>query len=154
MSTESHTNMTITISEALETYQDLDGLHDERFVRLHVKELFELRGAEDAGVDEGDDALEDVWAYLLATREQLAFLVYLCVKKGICKREDLHLERFEDQEVAVAITLSLSEYEPAIALSPIADRVRRIQLAVLTSGFWDALKLGTFEREDRLMLLG
>jgi hypothetical protein len=92
--------------------------------------------------------------FLLTTREQLAFLVYLCVKKGICKREDLHLERFEDQEVAVAITLLLSEYEPAIALSPIADGVRRIQLAVLTSGLWDALKLGTFEREDRLMPLG
>jgi hypothetical protein len=38
---------------------------------------------------------------LLTTREQLAFLVYPCVKKGICKREDLHLERFENQEVAV-----------------------------------------------------
>ena len=154
MSTESHTSMTITISEALETHQDLDGLHDERLVRLHVKELFELRGAEDSGGDEDSNTLEDVWAYLLTTREQLAFLAHLCVRKGICKREELHLERFEDQGVTVAITLLLSEYEPAIALSPIADRVRRVQLAVLTSGFWDVLKLGTFEREDRLMLLG
>jgi hypothetical protein len=95
-----------------------------------------------------------VWAYLLTTREQLAFLAYLCIRKGTCIRKDLHLEHFEDQEVAVAITLLLSEYEPAIALSPIANRVRRVQLAVLTSGFWDALKLGTFEREDWLMLLG
>ncbi len=154
MSKESRTSMTTTISEALETYQDLDGLHDERFVRLHVKELFELRGAEDSGGDEGCNTLEDVWAYLLTTREQLTFLAYLCARKGVCERKDLHLERFEDQEVAVAATFLLSEYEPAIALSPIAVRVRRVQLAVLTSGFWDVLKLDTFEREDRLMLLG
>lgn len=95
-----------------------------------------------------------MWAYLLTTREQLAFLAYLCVRKGTCVRKDLHLEQFEDQEVAVAITLLLSEYEPVIALSPIADRARRVQLAVLTSGFWDALELSMFEREDRLMLLG
>lgn len=49
LSTESHASMTTTISEALEAHQDLDGLHDEYFVRLHVREFFELRGAEGAG---------------------------------------------------------------------------------------------------------
>ncbi len=140
---------TTTVSEALEAHQDLDELRDECFVRLHVKELFGLRRD-----DEDYDALGDVWAYLLTTCEQLAFLGYLCVKRGVCEMRNLHLEQFEDQEVAVAVTLLLSEYEPAIALSPIADRVRRVQLAVLTSGFWDVLEISMFEREDRLMLLG
>lgn len=76
------------------------------------------------------------------------------MRKGVYESRDLHLERFEDQEVAVAIMLLLSEYEPTIALSPIANRVRRVQLAVLNSGFWDALRLSTFDREDRLLLLG
>ena len=35
-----------------------------------------------------------------------------------------------------------------------ADRVRRVQLAILTSGFWDVLEISTYEREDQLMLLG
>lgn len=141
---------TTTVSYAREAYRDLDELHDERYVRLHVRELFTLRSQER---DEGGDMLDDVWAYLLTTREQLAFLAYLCVRKGVCESRDLHLERFEDQEVAIAVTLLLSEYEPAIALSPIANRVRRVQLAVLTSGFWDALRLGLFEREDHLTFL-
>ena len=98
--------------------------------------------------------IEDVWAYLLTTREQLAFLAYTCVRKGVCASRDLNLDRFEDQEVAVAVTLLISEHEPAIALSPIANRVRRVQLSVLTSGFWDALQLSVFDREDRLLLLG
>lgn len=120
-------------------------------MRLHVRQLFDLRNQEH---DEDDNMLDDVWAYLLTTREQLAFLSYLCVRKGVCEARDFHLERFEDQEVAVAIMLLLSEYEPTIALSPIANRVRRVQLAVLNSGFWEALQLSAFEREDRLMQLG
>ena len=60
----------------------MDELHDERFVRLHVRELFGMRSS-----DIGDaSALGDVWAYLLTTRKQLAFLAYLCVKRGVCER--------------------------------------------------------------------
>lgn len=148
---ESRTGSTpTTIPEALEDHRDLDELRDGRLVLPHVRELFAMR---DSG-DEGDGALDDVWAYLLTTPEQLAFLAYLCVRKGVCERRDLHLEHFEDQGVAVAVTLLLSESEPAIALSPTADRVRRVQLAVLDGGFWDVLQLSTFEREDRLLLLG
>ena len=142
---------TTTVTEALEAYRDVDELRDERLVRTKTRELFGRRS-----LDRGEDGspFVNVWAYLLTAREQLAFLAYLCVRKGVCEIHDLHLEHFEDQGAAVAVTLLLSEYEPAIALSPIASRERRVQLAVLTSGFWDALQLGTFERENRLMLLG
>lgn len=145
------TSTASTIPEAREAYQDLDGLHDGKFVNMHVRGLFALRSQAHDG---GGDMLDDVWAYLLTTREQLAFQAYLCVRKGVCESRNLHLERFEDQEVDIADTLLLSVYEPAIALSPITSRVRRIQLAVLTSGFWDALELSTIVREDHLMLLG
>ena len=53
------------------------------------------------------------------------------MKKGLCRREDLRLEFFWDEEVAAAVNLLLSEYEPAIALNPIANNVRRFQLACI-----------------------
>lgn len=48
---------TTTVSDARETYQDLDELHDERFVSLHIRELFGLGSQEH---DEGFDMLDDV----------------------------------------------------------------------------------------------
>ena len=59
---------------------------------------------------------DDVWIYLLSPREQLALLCHMAVRTGLCGRDDLRLERFSDQAVAVAAELLLTESEHAIAL--------------------------------------
>ena len=141
---------TVTVPEARDSHKDVDELHDGRRMRLRFEELFRrcyaLREEETTGTTIGDQA----WVNVLTTREQLAFMAYLVVKKGICELDDLGLKYFEDQEVAVAIELLLSEYEPAISLSPIANRVRHVQLAIICKGFWDVLGFSILERENRL----
>ena len=145
---------TVTIPEASSTYRDIDELPDEILVRMRITRLFNK--PTDTSADESECTKtidEQAWEWFLNSREQLAFMSYLAVKKGICKHDDLNLKNFDDQELAVAVELLLSEYEPAIALNPIAERVRRFQLVCICGGYWDVLGFSIAERKDRVLEL-
>lgn len=138
-----------TILEARDTYKDHDEHEDERRLRPMIREL--IRQSLAAKTEDRDTRVdEEPWLYVLTNREQLAFLAYMAVRKGITTHNGLELNNFEDEELAAAIEFLLSDYEPVIALSPIANRVRRLQLACLVDGYWDVLNYDNFEREDRL----
>ena len=147
----SQVRTTTTIYEVYSDFCDLEDLPDVKHVFEHAKELIvgnHSEGRED--VIRGPKTIdESAWEWFLPTRERLAFLCYVAVKKGLCRRVDLRLGYFLDDEVAAAIVLLLSEYEPALALNPIASNVRRFQLACICEGFWDVLGFDVMEREDR-----
>lgn len=139
-----------SVREAQRAYPE--DLPDYRFVEPYAKQLWQLRYKAGPGGD-GFVCRDDAWTYLLSPREQLSFTCYLAVKTGLCPYRDLQLERFADQGVAVAVELLLTERERAIALSPIANRVRLVQLTVVADTPWDVLALPSWQREDRLEML-
>ena len=141
---------TRSVREARRAYPE--DLPDCRFVEPYTKRLWQLRYKAGPGSD-GFAYRGGTWTYLLSPREQLAFTCYLAVKTGLCPYRDLQLERFADQGVAVAVELLLTERERAIALSPIANGVRLVQLTVLADTLWDVLALPSWQLEDRLEML-
>lgn len=129
---------TRSVRESQRAYPE--DLPDYRFVEPYAKQLWQLRYKAGPGSD-GFVCRDDVWTYLLTPWQQLAFTCYLAVKTGLYPYRDLQLERFADQGVAVAAELLLTERERAIALSPIANGVRLVQLTVLADTFWNVLAL-------------
>lgn len=150
---DSHRQPTIyNVKEAESEYFD-DSSHEQKLIQIFAKELY-LQKAEQRTHDVTTIyEEEDDWGYLLNAREKKVFLGYSAIKHGICELENLHLDTFRDQDVAVAIELLLTENERAIRLSPLANRVRRMQLVFLRKGYWDVLGLTLGEREERLDLL-
>lgn len=144
---------TITVREAQRKYPE--DLPDYRRVEPYAMGLWHLRYKIRAVRRDEDDYVcpDDMWVYLLSPQEQLAFLCYMAVRTRICGHDDLRLERFSDQAVAVAVELLLTESERAIALSPVANGVRIAQLTILADTTWDVLCLPSWQREDRLQLL-